>query len=386
MNRIDVPIGLLFSSTGSYGTVARTLLNGAYLACEQINRCDDIGVHLEPFAINPGSDLAAYAPAMQAMLDQGIKHIVGCYTSSSRKEVIPLVEKWDGLLWYPSHYEGFESSTGVIYTGASPNHHMSPLIDYLFTNFGRRAFCVGSNYIWGWESNRVLREGLQKRGGEILAERYVPVGDTDMDNVIDAIFRAEPDFVFNALIGESSYAFFRKFRFACAERGIDQATRFPVASCNLSEPELVEIGPDAADGHISSSVYFSSLPGKRNSQFVAAYNGAFPDGPVVSAEAEAAFIAVSLLANTIAAAGSAEVNSVKRSVVLQSFDAPQGRIMIDPETLHAYLTPRIGRSRSDYMFDVLVEARQPVRPDPYMIRSSAALEPLQRQSLVRIVS
>ena len=386
MNRINVPIGLLFSSTGSYGTVARTLLNGANLACEQINHRADIAVHLEPYAINPEGNLAAYAPAMQTMLDQGIKHIVGCYTSSSRKEVIPLVEKWDGLLWYPTHYEGFESSTGVIYTGASPNHHMSPLIDYLFTNFGPRAFSVGSNYIWGWESSRVLREGLQTRGGAILAERYVPVGDTDMDNVIDAIFRAEPDFVFNALIGKSSYAFFRKFRLACAERGIDQVARFPVASCNLSEPELVEIGPDAADGHISSSVYFSSLPGKRNNQFVAAYNDAFPDGPVVSAEAEAAYIAVSLLANAIAAAGSAEVNSVKRSVVLQSFDAPQGRVMIDPETLHAHLTPRIGRSRSDYTFEVLVEARKSVRPDPYMVCSSAALEPLQRQPLMRIVS
>ncbi|PRD40594.1 aliphatic amidase expression-regulating protein [Phyllobacterium phragmitis] len=386
MNRTNVPIGLLFSSTGSYGTVARTLLNGANLACEQINRRDDIGVRLEPFAINPGSDLAAYAPAMQIMLDRGIKHIVGCYTSSSRKEVIPLIEKCDGLLWYPSHYEGFESSTGVVYTGASPNHHMSPLIDYLFTNFGRRAFCVGSNYIWGWESNRILREGLQKRGGGILAERYIPVGDTDVDSVIDAIFRAEPDFVFSALIGESSYAFFRKFRAACAEKGIDQVARFPIASCNLSEPELVEIGSDAADGHISSSVYFSSLPGDRNDQFVTAYNDAFPDGPVVSAEAEAAFIAVSILANAVEAAGCADVNSVKRSVVLQKFDAPQGCVMIDPETLHAYLTPRIGRSRSDCTFDVIVHAHKPVRPDPYMIRSSPSLEPVQRQSLVRIVS
>ncbi|MEX1662139.1 transporter substrate-binding domain-containing protein [uncultured Thioclava sp.] len=386
MKRIELPLGLLFSNTGPYGKVAHTLLNGARLACAEINADPESGVTFHPIHIDPKGILQNYAPAVQSLFDRGIHHVCGCYTSSSRKEVIPLFEKHDALLWYPTHYEGFESSTNVIYTGAAPNHHMSPLIDFLCSRFGRRAYCVGSNYIWGWESNRVMREGLQKRHGEILAERYLAVGETDLEDIISEIFETEPDFVFNAMIGESSYAFFRAFRKACEARGIDQAKRFPIASCNLSEPELRAIGPESADGQISSSVYFSSLKSPRNAQFVAAYSKLFRDGPVVSAEAEAAYIAVHILAKTVAQTGTTKVSEVLKAVAGQAFDAPQGRVMIDPHSFHAALTPRIGLSRSDFEFDVLVEAPEPVAPDPYLVSSASEYEVASRRANVRIVS
>lgn len=386
MTRIDLPLGLLFSDTGSYGTVAHTLLNGATLACNEINADPHAGVTLHPFHIDPKGNLANYVPAVQTMLDRGILHVCGCYTSSSRKEVIPLFEKRDALLWYPTHYEGFESSTNVIYTGAAPNHHMSPLMDFLCDRFGRRAYCIGSNYIWGWESNRVLRDGLQKRGGEVVAERYVPVGETDHDDIIAEILATRPSFVFNALIGESSYSFFRAFRKACRDRGIDQITQYPVASCNLSEPELRAIGADGADGQISSSVYFSSLKSARNVRFVKAYKAEFPAGPVVSAEAEAAYIAVHMLAKATTEAGTADVDAVRRVVMGQVFDAPQGKVTIDPENCHASLTPRIGISRADFEFDILVEAPEPVNPDPYLVSSATVFEPAQRRANVRVVS
>jgi len=386
MKRIDLPVGLLFSNTGPYGTVAHTLQNGAMLACAEINADPNAGVTLHPLHIDPGGALEGYASAVKSMFEKGILHVCGCYTSSSRKEVIPLFEKFDGLLWYPTHYEGFESSTNVVYTGAAPNHHISPLIDFLCGRYGRRAYCIGSNYIWGWESNRVMRDGLQKRHGEVLAERYLPVGEVEMDAIIAEIFETSPDFVFNALIGESSYAFFRAFRKACLERGIDQAKEYPVASCNLSEPELRAIGPDGADGQISSSVYFSSLPGERNKHFVQSYARAFPEGPVASAEAEAAYIAIHMLAKAVAQAQTTEVEDVRKAVAGQVFDAPQGRVTIDPETFHAALTPRIGLSRRDYEFDILMEAAQPVAPDPYLVSSTNVFEPMQRRTHIRVVS
>ncbi len=386
MKQFDLEIGLLFSTTGSYETVARSMHNGATLACREIESDAHLNTRLVPFSLNPGGRVDRYPEAVETMVARGIRHIIGCYTSSSRKEVIPFIEKADALLWYPTHYEGFEATNNVIYTGAAPNHHMSPLIDFLFGNFGRRAFCIGSNYIWGWESNRVLREGLQRRGGEVLAERYVPVGETDMDTIVDAILAIKPDFVFNALIGVSSYSFFRTLRRKCRERGIDQASRFPVASCNLSEPELEAIGAEAIDGHISSSVYFSSLPGERNNGFVADYAAMFPEGPVVSAEAEGAYIAVNLLARSIADAGTTDVAAVKRAVIGQRFQAPQGLVSIDPQTFHATLTPRIGRSRPDGRFDILVEASTPVRADPYLVRSSTSLDAARRREMLRAVS
>lgn len=379
------PIGILFSTTGSYGTVGRTMLHGALMACREVNADPAATIALDPVIADPASQLFAYAPAAQAMLDRGIRQVVGCYTSSSRKEVIPLFEKRDAILWYPTHYEGFESSANVVYTGTAPNHHMAPLIDHLVLNHGKRAFCIGSNYIWGWESSRVLREDLTQRGGQVLSERYFAVGDTDFSAIIEAIFEAAPDFVFNALIGQSAYAFFRQFRAACNARGIHQPTRFPIASCNLSEPELREIGPEAVDGHLSSSVYFATIDTPANRRFVETYDAMFPEGPAVSAEAESAYLAVRFLALGLAGAGTDERRAVLAATRGQSVDAPQGRVTIDPETMHSFLTPRIGRSRRDYQFDILVEAACPVRPDPYLVREAPLLETVSRRPKLRVV-
>src|ERR1700712_2183852 len=135
------------------------MLNGAILAIEEVNAAAGSGLQLKPVIADPGGELSHYPLLCRDMLDNGIRHVVGCYTSSSRKELIPLIEKRDALLWYPSHYEGFESSSNVIYTGAVPNQHIVPLIDYMLQQPHRkRVFCVGSNYIWAWENNRVLRE------------------------------------------------------------------------------------------------------------------------------------------------------------------------------------------------------------------------------------
>nr|WP_210345349.1 transporter substrate-binding domain-containing protein [Jiella flava] len=375
----------MFSTSGSYGAVGRTMLQGALMACRETNEDPAGAIQLVPEIIDPGSQLTAYAPAAEAMLERGIRQVVGCYTSSSRKEVIPLFEKRDALLWYPAHYEGFESSENVVYTGTAPNHHMSPLVDHLVENHGKKACCVGSNYIWGWESSRVLREDLTERGGRVLFERYVAVGETDFETIIASIIKAKPDFVFNALIGQSAYDFFRQFRAACAARGIDQKTRFPIASCNLSEPELLEIGPEAVDGHLSSSVYFTSIDSPANQRFVATYNAMFPDGPPASVEAEAAYIALRFLAAALAKAGSDDASHVRSAARGESFQAPQGRVTLDPETMHTYLTPRIGRSRSDCQFDILVEAARPVQPDPYLVRTTPPLEIVSTRPKLRVI-
>jgi branched-chain amino acid transport system substrate-binding protein len=251
---------------------------------------------------------------------------------------------------------------------------MLPLVHYLLQHHGRRAFCVGSNYIWAWENNRILRESVSARGGTVLAERYFAVGETDFSQVVEAIIAARPSFVFLTLIGTSAYAFFRMFRAACRAAGIDQAREIPVASCSLSEPELEAIGTDAVDGHLSSSVYFTSIESADNARFLAAYRAAFPGGPTASADAEASYNAVWLLARSMAAAGSDDPRAVKARLVEQHCDAPQGKVWIDSETCHAFLTPRIGRSNADARFDLVGEARAPVRPDPYLVNNSGRFE------------
>ncbi|WP_211657887.1 transporter substrate-binding domain-containing protein [Paracoccus subflavus] len=385
LGRISLQIGLLFSTEGPYSTVAQALLNGAILACDEVNRDPSLHVQLEPFHVNPRGQLGNYQAGIQSMLDRGIIHVCGCYTSSSRKEVLPIIEKHDALLWYPSHYEGFETSQNVIYTGSSPNQHLTPLIGFLFQEYGRTAYCIGSNYIWAWESNRVFREGITRLGGQIAAERYVPVGEIDLDQYVSEILKLRPDYIFNSLIGSSSYEFLRRLRRACAAVGIDQRQDMPVASCTLSEPELHAIGAEAADGQITSSVYFSSLQTARNAVFVAAYRHAFPNGPVACVDAESSYIAIHLLARAVARAGCQEVARVRAAVPACQFDAPQGPVKIDPETMHACLTPHIAVSRADYEFDVLIQSPGPVQPDPYLVQWSRTLEPPSFPSQLRIV-
>ncbi len=374
-------IGVLLSSTGPYGVVARSMLNGVLLAADRVR---DDGQLLDLVAVDPGGQPDRYPALCDALLRSGIRHVIGCYTSSSRKDVIPLFEKHDALLWYPSHYEGFETSTNTIYTGAVPNQHVIPLIRYLRDQGRTRAFCIGSNYIWAWENNRILRDELARHGGAVLAERYVPVGETDFDALIQGILAAAPDVVFSTLIGSSSYAFLNAFRAACLRRGLDQARQMPVASCSLSEPELEAIGPAAVEGHISASVYFASIASPENLAFTAAHRTRFPDGPTMSADAEAAYVATLLLARALDAAGSDDVAAVRKAVLAQRLMAPQGEVWIDEETSHAYLTPRIGRSNKQAQFDIIREARAPQQPDPYLVRSSGRLE-AARASL-RLVS
>jgi ABC-type branched-subunit amino acid transport system substrate-binding protein len=384
MARKSYRIGVMFSTTGSYSVVARSMLNGALLAFREDAEAGG-EVALVPVVVNPSGDPARYRALCLELLGAGIRQVVGCYTSSSRKEVIPCFEKFDGLLWYPSHYEGFESSDNVIYTGASPNQHVLPLVDYLASRVGSRAFCVGSNYIWAWENNRIFREALTARGGTVIAERYLSVGDIEFDQVIAAILDQRPDFVFNNLIGTSAYAFFRAFRAACRARGIDQATEIPVASCTLSEPELAEIGGEAVDGHLSSSVYFSSLKSPANAAFIDAYAKAFPGGPVSSADAEASYIAVKLLAASLQQAGTDDARIVRAAVANRRLLAPQGEVRIDPQTYHGWLTPRIGRSSASGQFEVLLEARSPVAPDPYLVQSSPRFAVTMRSPVLRVV-
>ena len=178
----------------------------------------------------------------------------------------------------------------------------------------------------------------------ILRERYLTVGCTDVAEVVRDIAEMRPDFIFNTLIGESSYAFYRAYQ-ALSEANADFLPEHrPVVSCSLSEPELRAIGTRAATGHIASSVYFQSIARPENASFIAAFRASFGADRVTSADAESAWIVTRLLALSLRAAGSTAIPDLKRALYGCRLEAPQGPVWIDPENNHAWLTPRIGRS------------------------------------------
>lgn len=252
----NIALGLLYSRSGSYACISEACRTGALNAITRINADPARSIAFAPVERDPGGNVDRYGPLCEDILrNSSARHIVGCVTSWSRKEVIPTLEKHGGTLWYAVPYEGFEASDHVVYLHACPNQHLLPLLDWTFPTYGRRGYLIGSNYIWGWEMNRLARETIRTAGGEVLGERYLPIGSVDVARMIDEVGATAPDFILNSLIGPSSYAFLKAY----AALGVGDARfspgRRPVLSCNLTECELPEIG-DAADGLIAAGPYF----------------------------------------------------------------------------------------------------------------------------------
>lgn len=360
-----VPVGILYSLTGIYGVMGWEMLNGALLAVDQINADPALDFELRPVILDPGGSIARYHDHCEALIHQyGVRHIIGCYTSASRKQVVPLVEGANALLWHSARYEGFESSENVIYVGAAPNQHVVPLARHALANLDPRIYCVGSNYIWTWEINRVMREIIAAGGGRIVAERLTPLGEKGLDYLVNDVLDKRPGAVLNTLVGVSAYSFYRAWHAALQERMIREP--IPMLSLSLCEAELQLIGANVATGHLVSSVYFQSIDRAENRDFLAHYRERFGPYGSPSVDTEAAFLCAKLLGRAIARSGSAEVPAVRDAVYRDSYEAPQGTVRVDADNNHCYLTPRLARSVPGAAFEIFWQAPSPVKPDPYL--------------------
>ena len=247
MTKPSIPLGLVFSRTGPYAMMSGEMQKSALMAVDEVNQSEEFDFSFAPHWRDPGGVVAAYHTACDDLIrEEQVEHIVGCYTSASRKQVIPIVERTERLLWHPARYEGFESSDNVIYVGAAPNHTVVPLVRHMLEHISSDVFCIGSNYVWTWETNRVIREIVTSAGGRVLAERLLELGETSVDHIVREIIERKPPVVFNTLVGRSSYVFMRALHRATARAGLV----IPVLSCSLCEPELKLIGrkppPDAS--------------------------------------------------------------------------------------------------------------------------------------------
>jgi urea transport system substrate-binding protein len=363
MTKPSIPLGLVFSRSGPYAMMGREMEKSALMAVDEVNQSKEFDFTLAPHLRDPGGRVAAYHTACDDLIRaHQVEHIVGCYTSASRKQVIPIVERTERLLWHPARYEGFESSDNVIYVGAAPNHTVVPLVRHMLENISSDVFCAGSNYVWTWETNRVLREIVTSAGGRILAERLLELGETAVDHIVKEIVDRRPPAIFNTLVGESSYAFMRALHQASARAGLS----LPVLSCSLCEPELKLIGSAASVGCITSSAYFESIEGPENRAFVARWKSRHGTDSHVSVDSQSTYVCVMLLARAIRRAGSSDVAAIRRAAANHRYDSPQGPIWVDPDNNHCFLTPRLARSVPGCEFKIFWEADAPERPDPYL--------------------
>jgi len=371
-------IGILYSTTGPYGAFGRDSTDGAVLAAE---RLVNEGVPVELVIADPEGDAGRYVTLARELLrDKGCRHIVGTALSAARKDVTPLVEKHDGLLWYICPYEGFEANENIIYTGACPNQHLLPLFDHLIPRHGGRVFLLGANYVWGWEMNRLARELLLASGGEVVGERFLPIEETDIGRLIAEIRAQRPSFILNNLIGPSSYAFLKAMSELALEDPAFRPEVCPVVSCDLTECELGDIDPGAAIGQLSASSYFDSVDTPENRAFKAMAAARYGTGRRLSTFFAGAYAAVRLCAQSIIAAGTDEPSAVRRAVCGRLHQTVQGPLRIDPRTNHAALPFHLGRINAEGGFDVIA-SRPPIAADPYLTGTRTT-----RASHLRVVS
>jgi branched-chain amino acid transport system substrate-binding protein len=340
-----IELGLLYSRTGSYALIAQACRSGALAAVAEVNADPGCDITFVPVERDPGGNIDLYAPLCDEILHAtSARHVIGCVTSWSRKEVIPTLEKAGGTLWYAVPYEGFEASDHVVYTHACPNQHLLPLLDWAMPVYGRRAYLTGSNYIWGWEMNRLARETIRAAGGTVLGERYLPIGSLEIGRMIEEIRVTRPDFILNSLIGPSSYRFLAALAELAVQDPAFAPDRCPVLSCNMTECELPALGA-AAEGLIAAGPYFQGETGWPGS------------GQFGSSHEAAAWRAVQGLAGLLAHRPGAEAESLATLLAGR-------RSSIDAQTHHTTLPALIAQVR-DGAFKVVARCGQ-VAGDPYL--------------------
>ncbi|MGX9425137.1 MULTISPECIES: transporter substrate-binding domain-containing protein [Bradyrhizobium] len=376
MTKPSVPVGIICSQSGPYQAMGREILKSALMAVDEINNHPDFDFSLTAHVRDPRGVISEYHTVCDDLIrNAGVEHIIGCYTSASRKQVLPIVERTDRLLWYPARYEGFECSDNVIYVGASPNHNVLPLVRYVLDNLSRHIFCVGSNYVWTWETNRVTRELVTAAQGSILAERLLELGESAVGHIVDEIVRRKPPVVFNTLVGSSSYDFIRAFHAATTAAGLE----IPMLSCSLCEPELKIVGPASA-GCITSSAYFESIRLPENLAFVQRWKARHGEASSPSVDGQSAYVAVYLLARALHRAGTSNIGEVRRAAAGYRYNSPQGPVWIDGANNHCVLTPRLAVSNAQGQFDIFWESDAPVKPDPYLTQLDIAAGPVREKS------
>jgi urea transport system substrate-binding protein len=365
-----IHIGVLHSRTGTMAMSEQPVIDATLLAVDELNAGGGVlGRPVEAVFEDGESDEEVFAQRAERLIsEKKVRAIFGCWTSASRKAVVPVVEKHDHLLFYPVQFEGLEQSPNVVYLGLVPNQQVLPSLRW-FVGFEnkRRWFLVGSDYVYPVTANAVIRDEAKARGCEIVGEEYLLLGSTDVGPVIQKIAQAKPDLIVNTINGDTNVAFFRAMRRA----GI-KSKDVPTLSFSVYEGVLSSLSSREIAGDYVSANYFHSLESKENEGFVQRFGHHYGTERLVSSPAETAYAAVHLWAKAVEAAKADDPVTVKHAIKGMRYDAPQGPIQICPDTQYTVQFPRIGRIDEDGRIMEVYCPPKPVEPEPFPSTRSRA--------------
>ena len=358
-----IKVGILHSLSGTMAISETTVVDAEMLAIDEINAAGGVlGKQIVPIKEDGASDWPTFAEKAAKLIDKDqVVTVFGCWTSASRKAVLPVFESKQHMLWYPVQYEGQECSNNIFYTGAAPNQQIEPAVDWLLEKKGKDFFLVGSDYVFPRTANTIIKEQLKAEGGKTVGEDYLPLGDTEVTSIITKIKAALPKggVIFNSLNGDSNVAFFKQMQGA----GLTP-DKYPVMSVSIAEEEVRQIGTEYLKGHYAAWNYFQTVESPQNDKFVKAFKAKYGDDRVTNDPMEAAYIMVYLWKQAVEAAGTTDIEAVRKAAVGQEFDAPEGKVKMAPNH-HISKTVRIGQVRDDGLFDIVFSTGGPVEPIPW---------------------
>ncbi len=360
-----VTVGILHSITGTMAISETGSVQAEKLAIEQINASGGVlGRQIEYIQEDGGSDWPTFAEKAKKLLVQDkVASVMGCWTSASRKAVLPVFEQYNGMLYYPTFYEGLEQSPNVIYTGQEATQQIIAGIDWVSeTKDAKSFFLLGSDYIWPRTSNKIARKHIEKLGHKVVGEEYYPLGHTQFNSVINKIKLRKPDVIYAIVVGGSNVAFYKQLKAA----GIDMTKESPLLlTISVTEDEILGIGGENIDGAYACMKYFQSLDNPNNMEFVKAFKERWGDEIVIGDVTQAAYLGPWLWKMAVEKAGSFDVDKVREaSPGLEFNKAPEGYVRIH-ENHHLWSKTRVGLAKPDGQYELVYETADLVEPDPF---------------------
>ncbi|ARU03600.1 urea ABC transporter substrate-binding protein [Comamonas serinivorans] len=360
----EVVVGQLHSSTGTMAISETGSIQAEQLAIDQINAAGGVlGRKIRVIKEDGASDWPTFAEkAKKLLINDRVATVFGCWTSASRKAVLPIFEKENGLLYYPTFYEGLEQSKNVIYTGQEATQQILYGLDWAKKEKGAaKVFLVGSDYIWPRTSMKIARKHIETyQKGKVVGEEYYPLSHTNFNSLINKIKLAKPDLIFAAVVGGSNVAFYKQLKAA----GITGAKQF-LLTLSVTEDEMLGIGGENFAGFYSSMKYFQTLDNANNKAFVAAFKAKYGPKSVIGDVTQAGYLGPWLWKAAVEKAGSFDVAKVAAaSPGIELKTAPEGYVKVDANH-HLWSKSRIAQGQPDGTFKVVAESPELIKPDPF---------------------
>ena len=361
----SVTVGILHSITGTMALSETGTVEGEKLAIAQINEAGGVlGRQIKIIQEDGASDWPTFAEkAKKLLVNDHCAAVFGCWTSASRKAALPVFEQYNGMLYYPTFYEGLEQSKNVIYTGQEATQQILASLDWLSkTKNAKTFYLIGSDYIWPRTSNKIARKHIEGHltGSKVVGEDYFPLGHTQFNSAINKIKLAKPDVIYATVVGGSNVAFYKQLKAA----GVDLSKQ-TLLTISVTEDEVQGIGGENIANGYSCMKYFQSLNNPNNAKFVPAFKKMWGEKSVIGDVAQAGYLGPWLWKLTVEKAGSFDVDKIAAaSGGIEFKEAPEGYVRIHPNH-HLWSKSRIAQAQTDGQFKVVYETPELIEPNPF---------------------